>query len=125
MNTNNHQIETHQTINKFDRIYGGMQDVSLKTKPSTVKYVQPITGKSEAFIVQTFRHEELGDFIFIEHLDEDGVTRTALPPKVSSLLGSQRDSLTKTSRSRRGKRVMEERMANGYVPTFAKKKRKK
>lgn len=114
-----------QTITKYDRIYGGLLDVCLATKASTVKIVQAITGKSESFIVQTFRHPELGDFIFIEHLDEDGVTRTALPPKVCNLIASQKDSLTKTSRSRRGKRVMAERMAQGWVPNFKKRARTK
>jgi len=114
-----------QTISKFDRIYGGLQDVSLSVKASTVKYVQPITGKSESFIVQTLRHPELGDFIFIEHIDEEGVTRTALPPKVCNLIASQKESLTKTNRSRTSKRIMRERMDAGWKPNFAKKNGKK
>lgn len=114
-----------QIISKFDRIYGGLQDVSLSTKPSTVKHVQPVTGKSETFIIQTFRHAELGDFVFIEHIDEGGVVRIALPPKVGNLIVSQKDSLSKTNRSRTSRRVMEERMANGWKPTFAKAARRK
>jgi hypothetical protein len=125
MGEHNQMTNDTQTITKYDRIYGGLLDVCLATKASTVKIVQAITGKSESFIVQTFRHPELGDFIFIEHLDEDGVTRTALPPKVCNLIASQKDSLTKTGRSIRGRRSMAERMANGYVPTFAKKNGRK
>ena len=31
-------------ISNYDRLYGGLIDVSLATKPSTVKVVQPLTG---------------------------------------------------------------------------------
>lgn len=121
MNTNH--TET-QTISKYDRTFGGLLDICLATKPSTIKNVQTLTGKSETFVVQTLRHEELGDFIFIECMDENGLTRLALPPKVAAAIASHKDSLSKRNRSRASKRVMEERMANGWKPTFAKKKRK-
>jgi hypothetical protein len=119
---NNGQVET-QTISKYDRTYGSLHDISLSTKPSTVKNVQTLTGKSETFVVQTFRHEELGDYIFIECMDENGLTRLALPPKVAAAISSQKDSLSKRSRSLASKRVMKERMANGWVPTFRKRKK--
>jgi hypothetical protein len=119
----NMQTEVTQTISKYDRTYGGLHDISLSTKPSTVKNVQTLTGKSETFVVQTFRHEEFGDYIFIEVMDENGLTRVALPPKVSAVIHSQKDSLSKRSRSLASKRVMRERMANGWTPTFAKKRK--
>jgi hypothetical protein len=50
------------TVAKYDRLRGGLQGVALFTKPSTVKNVQTITGKSETFVVETARHEELGDY---------------------------------------------------------------
>jgi hypothetical protein len=115
-----------QIVTKYDRIYGGLQDVSLSTKASTVKTVQAVTGKSESFIVQTLRHEELGDFIFIEHLDENGVVRLALPPKVANLIASQRDALTARRRSISSRRVMRERMASGnWKPPVPPQRRKK
>jgi hypothetical protein len=117
----NGQVET-QTISKYDRTYGGLHDISLSTKPSTVKNVQTLTGKSETFVVQTLRHEELGDFIFIECMDENGLTRLALPPKVAAAIASQRDSLTKRRRSISSKTVMRRRMDEGWVPTFKKRK---
>jgi len=49
---------------------GGPEGIALFTKPSTVKNVQIITGKTETFVVETARHEELGDTIFIECMDE-------------------------------------------------------
>lgn len=117
--------DTTQIISKYDRVYGGLINVSLATKPSTIKTVQAVTGKSESFIVQTLRHPELGDTIFIEHLDENGVVRIALPPKVANLISSQRDALSKTNRSRTAKRVMKERMDNGWKPSFRKPAKKK
>jgi ATP-dependent exoDNAse (exonuclease V) alpha subunit len=111
-----------ETINKFDRVYGGVIDVSLSTKPSTVKTVQPITGKTETFIIQTCRHEESGDYIFIEHIDESGVTRIAMPPKVANLIASQREALTKRRRSISSKAAMKARIDAGEVIGFRKKK---
>ena len=83
------------TVSKYDRLYGGLRDVSLFTKPSTTKLVQSLTGQSETYVVQTCRHDENGDYIFIERLDENGVVRLAIPPKVAALIASQRDALTK------------------------------
>jgi hypothetical protein len=89
------------TVAKFDRIRGGPEGIALFTKPSTIKNVQPITGANETFVVQTGRHEELGDTIFVECIDDSGVTRLALPPKVAALIASQRDALTARRRSAR------------------------
>jgi hypothetical protein len=109
------------TISKFDRLYGGLVDVSLVVKPSTVKAVQPITGKAETFVIQTCRHKESGDYIFVECMDENGVTRLALPPKVANLIASQRDSLTKRSRSISSRAAMRARMDAGEVIGFKRK----
>ena len=105
---------------KFDRIYGGLLDVSLKTSPTTIKAVQPITGESETWIIQTLRHED-GDTVFIEHIDGAGVVREALPPKVIAAIVRHRDSLTTRSRSIRGKASIAARQAAGEVIGFRKK----
>jgi hypothetical protein len=90
-------MEDHQ-IQKYDRLYGGMRDVCLRSKPSTVKDVD-LLGRAETFIVESMRHAEKGDFVFIEAIDSGGVTRIALPPRVTALIASQRDSLTARRRS--------------------------
>lgn len=101
------------TITKFDRVRGGLKDVALFTQPSTVQFLQAITGKSETFIVETCRYPEHGgDYIFLQVIDENGTVRVALPPKVANTIASQRDSLT-TRRRRiagieRGKQLTEE-----------------
>jgi hypothetical protein len=102
-------------------MYGNLLDVSIHTKPSTVKVVQPLTGRAETFIIQTLRHEDNGDYIFIECADENGLVRLVLPPKVANAVASQRESLTKRRRSIASRTSMRSRIAGGYVPTFKKK----
>ena len=113
--------QAYDTIDKYDRIYGGLHDVSLFTKPSTIKNVQAITGRTETFVIQTCRHEHYGDFIFMECMDERGVVRLALPPKVANAIASQRDSLTKRRRSIASKASIKARMDAGEVLSFKKK----
>ncbi len=112
-----------ETISKYDRVYGGLLDVSLATKPSTIKNVQTLTGKTDTFVIQTLRHSENGDYIFIECMDETGVVRLALPPKVANLIASQRDALTKRRRSISSKLTMRARMDAGEVLGFQKKQK--
>lgn len=110
------------TITKYDRIRGGLHDVAMFTKPSTIKNVQAITGKSESFIVETARSADLGDYIFIEALDDTGLTRLCLPPKVAAVIASQRDSLTARRRSKAAQRVARERRDRGELPGFMRQK---
>lgn len=109
-------------VHKYDRMYGNLLDVSIHTKPSTVKIVQPITGRAETFIVQTLRHEDNGDYIFVECADESGLMRLVLPPKVANAIAAQRDSLTKRRRSIASRAAMRNRMASGEVIGFKKRK---
>jgi hypothetical protein len=93
------------TVSKYDRLRGNLHGIALFTKPSTVKNIEQITGRAETFVIETCRRDDLGgDFIFVECVDETGVTRLALPPKVANAVASQRDALTKRSRSRAAKR---------------------
>jgi hypothetical protein len=108
------------TVSKYDRVRGGLEGVALFTKPSTVRNTQIITGKTETFVVETARHSELGDTIFVECMDETGVTRLALPPKVANAIARQRESLTSRSRSRAAKEEAKRRQAEGHTP-FQKK----
>lgn len=109
-------------VHKYDRTYGNLLDVSLHTKPSTIKLIQPLTGRAETFIIQTLRPREGdGDYIFIECIDEDGTTRIVLPPRVTAAAASQRDSLSKRNRSNASRATMRRRMDEGFVPSFKKR----
>jgi hypothetical protein len=114
-------MDNDNTVSKYDRVRGGLEGVAIFTKPSTVKNVQIITGKTETFVVETARHGELGDTIFIECMDEIGITRIALPPRVSSAIMRQRDALTAKIRSRSAKEVAQARKDRGELPGFMKK----
>jgi hypothetical protein len=117
-------MDNDNTVAKYDRVRGGLEGVALFTKPSTVKNVQIMTGKTETLVVETARHEELGDTIFIECMDEVGVTRLALPPRVANAIAAQRDSLTTRRRSRAAKAIAQARKDAGILPGFMKSKKK-
>jgi hypothetical protein len=110
----------HQ-IGKYDRQRGALEGVARFTKPSTVKTVETITGRAETFIVESARHDELGTFVFIEALDESGVIRLALPPRVVAAITRQQDALTAKSRSVAAKTLAAARKAAGVVPGFMRK----
>ncbi len=117
-------MDNDHRISKYDRLRGGLQDIALFTKPSTIKNVQSITGESETFVIETCRYEDHGgDYIFIEAVAQEGVIRLALPPKVANAIASQRDSLTSRRRSIAAKRTARARMERGELPGFMKKKK--
>lgn len=107
-------------LSKFDRLYGGLVDIALFSRPSTVKNVQAITGKTETFVIQTVRHEGK-DTIFLEVMDESGLVRVALPAKVANVIALQREALSKRQRSINSKAIMAARKAAGEVIGFARK----
>lgn len=101
-------MDNDHQISKYDRLYGGLHEVTLHTKPSTIKNVQ-FTGRTSTYIVETKRSED-GDYIFVECMDETGVIRLALPPRVSNAIAAERDGLTRRRRSISSKAVMKKRM---------------
>lgn len=126
----------YETISKFDRAFAGLQGGNnLPTKPTTIEYVEPITGDAETFVIQTIRAEyrvqikkgwdvttetRVGDFIIVKFMDKDGVRRLILPPKVADTIQRQHDSLSRKNRTNASKAAMKERMANGWKPNFNK-----
>ena len=118
-------MSNDNTVSKFDRIRGSLDGVALFTKPTTVQNIETVTGKGETFIVETARHAELGDTIFIQSVDENQqVIRLALPPTVANAIARQHDALTARSRSRAAKEVAQARKDRGEVPGFMKRKSK-
>jgi hypothetical protein len=117
-------LDNDNQIAKYDRIRGALEGVALFCKQSTIRTITQLTGKSETFVVETGRHAEQGDYIFVECVDEEQkVTRLCLPPKVANAIASQRESLSAKRRSIAAKHNMKERMANGFVPNFTKKRK--
>lgn len=95
-------------MGQLDGLTGG-----LKTKPATMRTVVGFIGAVQTFTVQTIRTPELGDHVFIEFTSATGFQRIVLPPQVADAIARQRDSLTATGRSRRGKEAAAARKASG------------
>jgi hypothetical protein len=111
------------TVSRYDRTRGSLEGVAMFTRPSTVKNVETITGKASTYVVETARLEDSGDYVFIECVDESGVTRLALPPRVANAIASQRDSLTTRRRSIAGKAQAKIRKDAGLLPGFMRKRK--
>jgi hypothetical protein len=109
-------------IPKYNRIRGALEGIALFTKAATIKNVQSVTGLVETFTVETGRHPEVGDYVFVEMVDENTeVTRLALPPKVVNAIVRQREALTGRTRSRAAKDQAKARKERGEVPGFMRK----
>jgi hypothetical protein len=112
-------MNNDSTIPKYNRVRGGLNAVF--TRPTTFKVVEETTGLADSYMVETGRDEQ-GDHCFVERVDETGVIRMYLPPKVVNAIVRQRDALSAKSRSLRGKEQAQARKDRGEVPGFMKKK---
>lgn len=107
----------------FNRLLGalhGLPEVA-STRPSVVQAVTVITGESEFYSVQTYRHEGR-DTIFLQCVRHGETIRMALPPAVANAIARQRESLGKRVRSSTAKRIAQERKDRGELPGFMKRK---
>ena len=114
-------MDNDHQVSDYDRQLGswtGLTEV-LHTRQSVVRVMEPLVGVAETIIVQTYRHRELGDKIFLEHVGRGGiVTRLVLPDKVAAAINRQREQLSKMARRRAGKQRAEEDKAAGIVPGY-------
>lgn len=113
----NGRSERLAQLDEFDRLlaeYEGLPQ-ALKTQPAIVRVtpfmpVDPVA----TWTVQTIKHSELGEFVFIERTrggatdDKDRYVRIVIPPKVVALITRQRDALITKARSHAAR----ERFAN-------------
>lgn len=106
----------------YDRLMAALDGVpdSVKSRPTPVRVIHPLLGNVETFIVQTFRHKEDGDTIFVEHTGPDGFERYYLPPAVVRVLIRHRDQLETQNRKRVARAIAEDRKARGIKPAFLK-----
>lgn len=111
-----------KTYDRMMAALDGMPDVT-KSKTTPVRVLTPLIGNVETFIVQTFRHRDAGDTIFIEHTGPDGFERYYLPPAVVKVLMRHRDHLETQNRRKAGKAVAEDRKAQGLEPAFLRGKK--
>ena len=108
----------------FDRTMRALHGIPDATtvKPATVRTMHPVLELAQTFIVQTYRHRENGDTVFIEYVSTEGTVRIALPPAVCDTIARQRDALTTKNRRQSGKAEAARRKAQGILPGFLKRK---
>jgi hypothetical protein len=105
----------------FDRAYGQAQGFP-HTRESTITAANLMgIGGVRQYIVQTFRVPEVGDTVFITITGPEGLTRVHLPPRVSSVIASQREALNTKSRRAAGKARAAADKAAGVLPGFMRK----
>ena len=114
-------------VDVFDRTIGGLHGLPDVTavKTSVTRVVPPFgVGGTQLYVVQTYRQQEQGDTIFLEHVSETGTVRLVIPPQVSAVIARQREQLTAKTRSKAAKAVAVQRKERGELPGFLKSKRK-
>lgn len=115
-------------LSAFDRKMGeflGMNDC-VASASSVIRDVPALgIGGTETFIVQTVRRKDVGDYVFIERISEEGTVRIVLGPRVTDTIARQRDSTSTKNRQKQSRAAMEQRMAEGYVPTPPRRRRRK
>lgn len=97
--------QEYRTGDVFDRIIGaidGLPGVS-KARPTSVTSILPIVGNSQTYVVQTYKDDDEGFYVFLQMVDAEGRARIAIPPKVAQAIYRQRDALVKAGRKRRGR----------------------
>jgi hypothetical protein len=93
------------------------------TQPTVVQAID-FYGNTTSYMVQTVRTEE-GPTAFVTQVNAAGSVRYILPASVLKLVDRQRDAITVQIRKRHGKRLAEERAANGVVTVFTPEMRAK
>lgn len=86
------------------------------TQPSVVQTMD-YYGNVANFTVQTVRWDE-GNTVFVTKVDSEGHQRFMLPPKVINLIVRQADAVSNMVKRRHGKRLAEQRKADGWTPHF-------
>jgi len=107
----------------YDRQLANLQGVPdvIKSSSSVVRVVPTLgIGGSQTFHVQTYKHRERGDFIFLEVVEGERAIRLALPPEIAATIARQREALIARARSRRAKAAADDRKRRGVRPGFAK-----
>ena len=111
----------------FDRMIGaldGLPDVTT-TRPSTVQSITPMIGRSQTFVIQTYRQRDTGDYVFLQLVDAEGRARLVIPPAAADAIARQRDAITTLVRRRQGKANAANRAAQGLAPAFLTKRKTK
>jgi len=116
-----HKVTAGRTKDEFDKMLDSLIGLpnGAHTKLTAVQY-RDFYGHTTIYNIQSVKTEE-GVTTFVWQADAEETVRYILPTKVLASIDRQRASLTKQVRSRHGKRIAEERKAQGLQPGFLKK----
>lgn len=120
-----HNVTEHLPTNPFDKLLSSMIGLpnGAHTQPTVIQHID-FYGHTTSYMIQTARTDE-GVTAFVTQVDADGSKRYILPQSVLAVINRQRDSITTQLRRRHGRRIAEERKAQGIKPGFMKGKRSK
>lgn len=100
---------------EFDRrkrALTGLPDV-VSVPQSNVDVQTPVLNLTQTWIVQTYRHKEEGDTIFLQYIAGGGESmRIVIPPAVAERIARQYDTLTGKNRRKGAAQAAETRRAN-------------
>lgn len=131
---NRQDVPSGNMPDTFDRMIGLLDGLTgvTQTAPSTKIVITPLVGNAETFIVHTARQAEVGDWVFLQHADKEGMTRIVIPPAVADTIARQREAVRKAAVRKAGRaqaprlrQMHADRMARGEAPAFLKRKRGK
>ncbi len=96
--------EAQNGLDRFDIIYGQLDGLGRRAKPSTVREALPIVGNVTTYTIETMRHDEKA-VLFLEATDSTGATRLVIPHKVVQTIVRQFERMydRSTPESRRRK----------------------
>lgn len=103
---------------KYDRTLSRLIGLpnGAHTQPAVTQDVD-YYGNVAIYTVQTVKWDE-GHSVFITKMDAEKPERYVLPPKVIALMSRQADSVTAMIRRRHGRRLAEQRKADGVATVF-------
>lgn len=101
----------------FDRTLGSLDGLPgvVATGQATIQTTTPLLGNAETFIVQTIRHPEIGETIFLQALSAGRSFRLVIPPKVAAVISRQHDALTKRARARGARQAVATKRERGQT----------
>lgn len=115
-----HKITAARPTDSFDKLLSSLIGLpnGAHTKPTVVQVID-FYGHTTSYMIQTVRTDE-GITSFVTQVNAQGSVRSILPHQVLSVIDRQRSSITTKLRRRHGKRLAEERAADGIKPGFMK-----
>jgi hypothetical protein len=119
-------MEETKAPDQFDRLIGMLHDLPdvVKTKVTPINIVPKFgVGGVQTFLIQTYKHRENGDTVFLKvDVPDKGLIKLILPPKVVDAIVRQRESVSKMMRRKIGRDHAADLKAQGIQPAFMRKK---